>query len=67
MLHTNSGDDIIGFVTRGYGVSIHRKDCVNVKNNNSKDEENRWIRVWWDEESLDNKKNRFSTGLQHAI
>ncbi len=58
------GDDIIGFVTRGYGVSIHRKDCVNVKNNNSKDEENRWIRVWWDEESLDNKKNRFSTGLQ---
>ncbi len=59
------GDDIIGFVTRGYGVSIHRKDCVNVKNhNNTKDEENRWIRVWWDEESLDNKKNRFSTGLQ---
>lgn len=58
------GDDIIGFVTRGYGVSIHRKDCVNVKNHNSKDEENRWIRVWWDEESLDNKKNRFSTGLQ---
>ena len=59
------GDDIIGFVTRGYGVSIHRKDCVNVKNhNNAKDEENRWIRVWWDEESLDNKKNRFSTGLQ---
>ncbi len=58
------GDDIIGFVTRGYGVSIHRKDCVNVRNHNSKDEENRWIRVWWDEESLDNKKNRFSTGLQ---
>ena len=58
------GDDIIGFVTRGYGVSIHRKDCINVRNNGNKDEENRWIRVWWDEESLDRKKNRFSTGLQ---
>ena len=23
------GDEIIGFVTRGYGVSIHKKDCIN--------------------------------------
>lgn len=27
------GDDIIGFITRGYGVSIHRRDCVNVRIN----------------------------------
>ena len=26
------GDEIIGFITRGRGVAIHRKDCVNVKN-----------------------------------
>lgn len=26
------GDEIIGFVTRGYGVSIHRKDCTNIAN-----------------------------------
>lgn len=58
------GDDIIGFVTRGYGVSIHRRDCVNVRNSGAKDEENRWINVWWDEEVLDHKMNRFSTGLQ---
>lgn len=58
------GDDIIGFVTRGYGVSIHRRDCVNVRNSGAKDEENRWINVWWDEEVLDHKLNRFSTGLQ---
>lgn len=24
------GDDIIGFITRGYGVSIHKKSCTNV-------------------------------------
>ncbi|MBS7224564.1 MAG: bifunctional (p)ppGpp synthetase/guanosine-3',5'-bis(diphosphate) 3'-pyrophosphohydrolase [Clostridiaceae bacterium] len=58
------GDDIVGFVTRGYGVSIHRRDCVNVRNSGSKDEESRWINVWWDEEVLDHKLNRFSTGLQ---
>ncbi|MBS6546130.1 MAG: bifunctional (p)ppGpp synthetase/guanosine-3',5'-bis(diphosphate) 3'-pyrophosphohydrolase [Butyricicoccus pullicaecorum] len=58
------GDDIVGFVTRGYGVSIHRRDCVNVRNSGAKDEESRWINVWWDEEVLDHKLNRFSTGLQ---
>lgn len=41
-------DPIVGFITRGYGVSIHRADCINVKNA-SQDEENRgrWVNVWW--------------------
>jgi len=30
MLQSPAGDDIIGFVTRSRGVSIHRKDCANV-------------------------------------
>jgi len=25
------GDDVLGFVTRGHGVSVHRLDCVNVE------------------------------------
>lgn len=57
------GDDIIGFVTRGYGVSIHRKDCVNVKIGGSQDEKSRWVKVWWDEDQLDNRE-KFSTALQ---
>ncbi len=56
------GDDIIGFVTRGYGVSIHRKDCVNYVNG-QRDSEDRWLEAWWDEE-LTESKNRFITGLQ---
>lgn len=39
------GDEIIGYITKGRGVSVHRKDCVNVKDLLS--EENRMIDVKW--------------------
>ncbi|HOM02582.1 MAG TPA: bifunctional (p)ppGpp synthetase/guanosine-3',5'-bis(diphosphate) 3'-pyrophosphohydrolase [Acetivibrio sp.] len=39
------GDDIIGYITRGRGVSVHRKDCINVTNNI--DGDNRLIEVSW--------------------
>ena len=43
------GDEIIGFVTKGYGVSVHRKDCINVRNSMNKEEEyGRWLRIEWD-------------------
>jgi GTP pyrophosphokinase len=42
------GDEIIGFITRGYGVSVHKKDCVNVEDSMSEDENiDRWIPVSW--------------------
>lgn len=42
------GDDIIGFITRGQGVSIHRKDCPNYLNRLSDPEsQGRWINVAW--------------------
>ena len=40
------GDDIIGFITRGYGVSVHKRDCVNVVNSPDSEKE-RWINVMW--------------------
>ena len=44
------GDAIIGFITRGYGVSIHRKDCSNVPTDieNAPNKE-RWITVQWEQ------------------
>jgi len=41
------GDEIIGFVTRGRGVTIHRTDCVNIMNL-SDDERGRLINAEWD-------------------
>ncbi|MBO4339498.1 MAG: bifunctional (p)ppGpp synthetase/guanosine-3',5'-bis(diphosphate) 3'-pyrophosphohydrolase [Clostridia bacterium] len=43
------GDSIIGFITRGHGVSIHKRDCPNVpKNVAYADEPERWINAYWD-------------------
>lgn len=42
------GDEIIGYITKGRGVSVHRKDCVNVKDLFK--EENRIIDVYWEEQ-----------------
>lgn len=43
------GDDIIGFITRGHGVSIHKCDCNNVPRDISKSTEpERWVHAHWD-------------------
>ena len=43
------GDDIIGFITRGHGVSIHTRICTNVPADISKSAEpERWINAYWD-------------------
>ncbi len=45
------GDDIIGFITRGYGVSIHKRTCSNVpKNIEDAEEPDRWVRAEWDDQ-----------------
>ena len=43
------GDEIIGFITRGHGVSIHNRNCPNVpKDIAMSDEPERWVRATWD-------------------
>ncbi len=42
------GDDIIGFITRGHGVSVHKRDCNNVPIDiSSSQEPERWISAHW--------------------
>jgi guanosine-3',5'-bis(diphosphate) 3'-pyrophosphohydrolase len=49
------GDEIIGFVTRGHGLSIHKRDCINVINSMKDPEQrDRWIAVNWTGEVAEN-------------
>ena len=43
------GDEIIGFITKGYGVSVHRKDCPNAKAALDPAQKGRWVKVTWAE------------------
>lgn len=55
------GDEIIGFITRGRGVSIHKRDCNNVPVDiEAADEPERWLKAYWD----NNKSETFNASLQ---
>ena len=55
------GDDIVGFITKGYGVSVPRRDCPNADPARRRpDEEGRWIKVSWAEDV----EGTFRTTLQ---
>ncbi|MBR6918664.1 MAG: bifunctional (p)ppGpp synthetase/guanosine-3',5'-bis(diphosphate) 3'-pyrophosphohydrolase, partial [Clostridia bacterium] len=57
------GDNVIGFVTKGYGVSIHKRDCPNVISGMKKEESfQRWIPASWDPSVVSSKN-----GLYEAI
>lgn len=44
------GEEIIGFITRGHGLSIHRRNCVNVPQDLEHcAEPERWIHAYWDD------------------
>lgn len=43
------GDNVIGFITKGFGVSIHKADCPNVLAAMNKEvDKNRFVSAWWD-------------------
>ena len=47
------GDPVVGFITRGFGVSVHRSDCPNANPDPQKPEEmGRWVKVDWVEGDL---------------
>ena len=41
------GDSIVGFITKGFGVSVHRADCPNAANRDDPRQSARWVRVRW--------------------
>ncbi|MBQ6335896.1 MAG: bifunctional (p)ppGpp synthetase/guanosine-3',5'-bis(diphosphate) 3'-pyrophosphohydrolase [Ruminococcus sp.] len=48
------GDEIIGYVTRGFGVSVHKRSCTNVpKDLTACEEPERWVKAYWGDEIHD--------------
>ena len=41
------GDAIVGFITKGFGVSVHRADCPNTAHRNDPEQAARWVNVRW--------------------
>ena len=56
------GDEIIGFVTRGRGISIHRTDCVNIINSAGDRKEQRLIDAEWQDDVHMTEKARYFGG-----
>ncbi|MDP4151919.1 MAG: bifunctional (p)ppGpp synthetase/guanosine-3',5'-bis(diphosphate) 3'-pyrophosphohydrolase [Bacillota bacterium] len=54
------GDPIVGFITKGYGVSIHRTDCSNAVNGMQNEESDRWLKCHW----ANSKNTSFKASLQ---
>ena len=54
------GDDIVGFITRGYGVSVHRTDCPNAAARSDPRQAARWVHCHW----ATNDDQPFNTTLE---
>ena len=51
------GDEIVGFIIRGFGVSIHKKDCQNAQvSMNDPENKGRWVRAYWEDTKQENYK-----------
>ena len=59
------GDKIVGFVTRGFGVSVHKADCPNViASRGNEDNLARWVRAEWEEVEDNNRSSVYEALIQ---
>ena len=60
------GDNVIGFITKGYGISIHKCDCPNVVEAQAKedDDKSRWLEAHWDNGGVANRTSQYEAMLQ---
>ncbi|MBQ7760666.1 MAG: bifunctional (p)ppGpp synthetase/guanosine-3',5'-bis(diphosphate) 3'-pyrophosphohydrolase [Clostridia bacterium] len=62
------GEGIIGFITKGYGISIHRSDCPNVQHGYSNEEyAARFVKAEWDVPSSNTFKASYDSSIQVLV
>ena len=63
------GDEVIGFITRGYGISVHKMDCPNVKVSRANPENaERWVSAHWEESKNDTAQDMYEAQINvHAF
>jgi GTP pyrophosphokinase len=58
------GDEVIGFITKGFGISIHKCDCPNVTLNQANPEnEDRWVEAHWETGSGDSDQSMYEAQI----
>ncbi len=55
------GDPVVGFITRGYGVSVHRRDCANAAEADDPEKADRWVKVSWADDA---GRESFTTSME---
>ncbi len=59
------GDSVIGFITKGFGISIHKRDCPNVTNALENDRDlDRWVTARWEKDPERSGKDLYEALLQ---
>ncbi len=60
------GDTVIGFITKGFGISIHKADCPNVRLNREREEyRDRWVEAHWEGDAAsENNRNLYEANLK---
>ena len=62
------GESIVGFITKGYGISIHNIDCPNVKEAFAKEEyATRFVKAEWDAPSSNSYRSTYESSLQILV
>ena len=58
------GDKIVGFITRGFGVSVHKADCPNVLQSRNEENLSRWVRAEWERDENTASNATYEASLQ---
>ena len=58
------GDSIVGFVTRGFGVSIHKSDCPNVQASRTEENLSRWVSAEWEVSDRESSSMTYEATIQ---